>query len=72
MAAIETVTGPIDAGELGETLIHEHLRTRDEAVHAQWPDAPTSGGIPEREIAPGGDREAAIEAASAAVELGVR
>ena len=37
MATIETVTGPIDAGELGTTLIHEHLRTRDEAVHAQWP-----------------------------------
>ena len=72
MATIETVTGAIDAGELGTTLIHEHLRTRDEAVHEQWPRLPTSGGIPEREIEPGGDYGAAVEAANAAVELGVR
>jgi phosphotriesterase-related protein len=72
MATIETVTGPIDAGELGTTLIHEHLRTRDEAVHAQWPDVGTSGGIPERAIEPGGDYDAAVEAATAAVGLGVR
>jgi phosphotriesterase-related protein len=72
MATIETVTGPIDAGELGTTLIHEHLRTHDEAVHAQWPHVGTSGGIPERAIEPGGDYGAAVEAASAAVELGVR
>jgi phosphotriesterase-related protein len=72
MATIQTVTGPIEAGELGTTLIHEHLRTRDEAVHLQWRGLPTSGGIPEREIEPGGDYRAAVEAASAAVELGVR
>ncbi|MGH2987091.1 MAG: phosphotriesterase, partial [Solirubrobacterales bacterium] len=72
MATIETVTGPIDAGELGITLIHEHLRTRDEAVHAQWPDVGSSGGIPERAIEPGGDYDAAVEAATAAVGLGVR
>lgn len=71
MATIETVTGPIEAAELGTTLIHEHLRTRDEAVHAQWPQAKASGGIPEREH-PGDGHEAAIEVASAAVELGVR
>ena len=71
MAMIETVTGAIDAGELGPTLIHEHLRTRDEAVHEQWPQAKAAGGIPEREQ-PGDGYEAAIEAASAAVELGVR
>ena len=34
---IETVTGPIDADELGVTLIHEHLVARDEAVAQQWP-----------------------------------
>jgi phosphotriesterase-related protein len=72
MATIQTVTGPIDAQQLGTTLIHEHLRTRDEAVHQQWPGLSTSGGIPEREIEPGGDYDAAVEAASAAVELGVR
>ena len=62
MATIETVTGPIDAGELGTTLIHEHLRTRDEAVHEQWPQAKASGGIPEREH-PGDGYEAAVEVA---------
>ncbi len=71
MATVETVTGAIDADELGTTLIHEHLRTRDEAVHEQWPQAKASGGIPEREH-PGDGYEAAIEAASAAVELGVK
>jgi phosphotriesterase-related protein len=72
MTAIETVTGPIDAGELGRTLIHEHLRTRDEAVHEQWPHVGTSGGIPERAIEPGGEYGAAVEAANAAVGLGIR
>ena len=32
MATVETVTGPIDADQLGTTLIHEHLVYRDEAV----------------------------------------
>jgi phosphotriesterase-related protein len=71
MAAIETVTGPIDAADLGTTLIHEHLRTRDEAVHEQWPQARGSGGIPAREH-PGDGYEAAVEVATAAVELGVK
>jgi phosphotriesterase-related protein len=71
MAQVETVTGPIDADELGTTLIHEHLRTRDEAVHRQWPQAKSSGGIPEREH-PGDGYEAALEVAGAAVELGVK
>ncbi len=72
MTAIETVTGTIDPADLGTTLIHEHLRTRDEAVHDQWPNVGSSGGIPERAIEPGGEHGAAVEAASAAVELGVR
>jgi phosphotriesterase-related protein len=71
MATIETVTGPIEAEQLGTTLIHEHLRTRDEAVHEQWPQARASGGIPEREH-PGDGHDAAIEVATAAVELGVK
>jgi phosphotriesterase-related protein len=71
MATIETVTGSVDAADLGTTLIHEHLRTRDEAVHEQWPQAKASGGIPEREHA-GDGYDAAIEVATAAVELGVR
>jgi phosphotriesterase-related protein len=37
MSSVETVNGPVDAGELGVTLIHEHLRFRDEAVAENWP-----------------------------------
>src|SRR2546423_2997127 len=39
MATVETVSGTIDAGELGLTLIHEHFFSRDEAVATQWPHA---------------------------------
>ncbi len=35
---VETVLGPVDAGSLGRTLVHEHCRFRDEAVAEQWPD----------------------------------
>ena len=69
---VETVTGPIEPRELGPTLVHEHLLVRDEAVAAQWPDTETWGGVPERRIAPGGQYGAAVEAARAALELGVR
>lgn len=37
MAQVQTVTGPVDADELGTTLIHEHFRGRDEAATYQWP-----------------------------------
>jgi phosphotriesterase-related protein len=37
MGNVETVQGAIDASELGVTLIHEHVRFRDEAVAEQWP-----------------------------------
>jgi phosphotriesterase-related protein len=37
MATVETVTGPVDADELGTTCIHEHVLFRDEAVAANWP-----------------------------------
>jgi phosphotriesterase-related protein len=72
VATIETVSGPINAGELGTTLIHEHLIASDEAVHAQFPRAGTFGGLPERTMEPGGEYDAAIEAAEAAVRLGVK
>jgi phosphotriesterase-related protein len=72
MERVETVTGAVDASELGTTLIHEHLLARDEAVHAQWPDAPTLGGDPPAAIEPGGEYRMAVEAARAALELGVR
>ena len=37
MSTVETVLGQVDAGELGLTLIHEHVRFRDEAVAENWP-----------------------------------
>lgn len=37
MPTIQTVQGPVEAEELGTTLIHEHVRFRDEAVAEQWP-----------------------------------
>jgi phosphotriesterase-related protein len=72
MASVETVTGSIDAGELGTTLIHEHLINADEAVHAQWPLAATLGTLDEELVEAGGELDAAVAAASAAVGLGVR
>jgi phosphotriesterase-related protein len=72
MASVETVTGSIDAGELGTTLIHEHLINADEAVHAQWPQAATLGTLDEELVEAGGELDAAVAAASAAVGLGVR
>jgi phosphotriesterase-related protein len=35
--SVQTVEGPIDASEMGLTLIHEHFFSGDEAVTAQWP-----------------------------------
>jgi phosphotriesterase-related protein len=37
VAQVQTVQGPVDAGELGVVLAHEHVRFRDEAVAEQWP-----------------------------------
>src|SRR5204862_463523 len=39
MAEVQTVQGPVDGGDLGVVLIHEHVRFRDEAVADQWPGA---------------------------------
>jgi phosphotriesterase-related protein len=36
MSTVQTVQGSVDAEELGVTLVHEHVRFRDEAVAAQW------------------------------------
>jgi phosphotriesterase-related protein len=38
MPTVETVQGAVDADELGLVLVHEHVRFRDEAVAAQWPE----------------------------------
>jgi phosphotriesterase-related protein len=73
MPTVETVTGPVEADDLGTTLIHEHLRNRDEAVEAQWPtDAETAEEEPPHVVAPGGHYEIAVREAKAAVDLGVK
>ncbi|MGH2984886.1 MAG: phosphotriesterase family protein [Solirubrobacterales bacterium] len=72
MDRVETVWGPIEAGELGTTLIHEHLRTRDEAVHDQWPSVETAKEDAPFAVGPGDDYEIAVRDAKAAVELGVK
>ena len=72
MASVESVTGPIEAAELGVTLIHEHLRTWDDAVHMQWPHVGTAQEDEPYAVGPGGDYDVAVEAARSARELGVR
>ena len=62
MATIESVTGPIEADDLGPTLIHEHYRARDESNAAQFPHLYDEEAL----------EAAAIEAASAALERGVK
>ncbi len=62
MATIESVTGPLDAEDLGHTLIHEHLRARDESNAMQFPQLYDEDAI----------RAAAVEAAKAAVAAGVK
>src|SRR3954465_5800374 len=73
MPEVETVTGAIDAEELGTTLIHEHLIFRDEAVLAQWPHAGTvkESESPEN-VDPDGAFESALESARAVLENGVK
>ena len=54
MSTVQTVQGPVAGEELGVVLAHEHVRFRDEAVSAEWPDRY--------------DEQAELEAALAAVE----
>jgi phosphotriesterase-related protein len=73
MASVETVTGPIEAGEPGTTLIHEHLLARDEGIHAQWPHLPTGGLDPEPvEVPPERVFEIAVGCARGVLDRGVR
>lgn len=62
MASIESVAGPLDAEDLGHTLIHEHLRARDESNAAQFPHLYDEDAI----------RAAAADAAKGAVAAGVK
>lgn len=72
MGTVETVGGPIDAGLLGTTLVHEHLQARDEAVYAQWPHARTiAEEEPLREVDRDGAYEIAARLGNRLVELGV-
>src|SRR5215208_2818015 len=73
VATIETVTGPIEAEQLGTTLIHEHLVFRDEAVLAEWPHAGTvKESDPPESVDEEGAFEAALEAARSVVERDVK
>ncbi len=72
MAAVETVNGPIEASELGTTLIHEHLLARDEAVHEQWPHAGTAREEAPHAVAPGDEYEEAVKCARGVLEHGVK
>jgi phosphotriesterase-related protein len=62
MATIQTVTGPIDGADMGLTLVHEHVRFRDEAVAENWP----------REYDGEQEMAAAVEAVNAAKDRGVQ
>jgi phosphotriesterase-related protein len=59
---LETVSGPVDAGELGLTLVHEHLRISSETIRAQYPHL-----YDER-----AEREQAVAEVRRAMEHGVR
>src|SRR4029077_10544430 len=72
MAQVPTVTGMVDAGELGTTLIHEHLRNADEAVRNQWPHVGAVKEEAPHEVAPEQVLEIAVREAKAAVNLGVK
>jgi phosphotriesterase-related protein len=62
MAQVHTVQGPVEADQLGLTLVHEHVRFRDEAVAEQWP------GRYDEQL----ELDAALLAVNAARERGVR
>jgi phosphotriesterase-related protein len=62
MSDVQTVQGPVDAEELGLTLVHEHVRFRDEAVAAEWP------GRYDEQL----ELDAALVCVQAAKERGVR
>jgi phosphotriesterase-related protein len=72
MPQVQTVTGPVEAEELGTTLIHEHLQNRDEAVEKQWPRAGSAKEEPPYAASPEDIEAIAMREAKAAVELGVK
>jgi phosphotriesterase-related protein len=62
VAQVETTAGPVDAGELGITLIHEHMRVRSIAVPRAFP----------RLFDGARERERAIDWVGQAMERGVK
>jgi phosphotriesterase-related protein len=68
---IETVTGPIDADDLGRTLIHEHLIIRDEAVAFQWPHVAPVAPDPD-DLEPPDFMTPALKSARAALAAAVK
>ena len=62
MAQVATTAGPVDDGDLGLTLIHEHLRIRSESVSFQFPHLYDEANEYQR----------AVERVRAAVERGVK
>jgi phosphotriesterase-related protein len=72
MPQVQTVTGAVEAEDLGTTLIHEHLQNRDEAVEKQWPSAGSAREEPPHAVASEEIEGIAIEEAKAAVKLGVK
>jgi phosphotriesterase-related protein len=62
MAEVHTVRGAVAAEDLGVVLAHEHVRFRDEAVAAEWPERYDEQA----------ELDAALEAVRAAKERGVR
>jgi phosphotriesterase-related protein len=62
MAHVQTVQGAVKAEELGLVLVHEHVRFRDEAVAAQWPERYDEQA----------ELDAALEAVAAAKSKGVQ
>lgn len=62
MATVPTVTGDVEADQLGLTLIHEHFFSSDEALSAQWPH------LRDHET----EHQLALEAAEAVKAHGVR
>src|SRR5215213_321506 len=72
MARVSTVTGMVEADQLGTTLIHEHLRNCDEAVRNQWPQARAFKEDPPHEVGPDEVYDIAVREAKAAIDLGIK
>jgi phosphotriesterase-related protein len=71
MATVETVTGPVDAEQLGTTLVHEHLIYRDEAVATWWPHVGSVVPVdPPRACGPDELFDVAVESARAVADRG--